>query len=107
MFKRLNIIMLLFKANWFCQVITKLVIGLSSSITILNYVINELDGSPLGEKINSYLTSMIDMAQSALKPLTTVSDLVCGKAVTEGVKAQSIESALADMQSATEDLKEL
>ncbi len=104
MFKK---ILLMFRAGWLCQAVTKLISGFTSAITVLNFVIKEISGSPLGAQVLVYLQAIKDLLESALNVLTKIGTFVCGVEAVAEAKTQSVESALRNIRDKSTDLKKL
>jgi hypothetical protein len=102
-----NKIKLIFSSNWLCRAISSTLSGLTSSIVVLRYVIEQLKGSAIGEKVIPMLTKVCDYAKTAEGVLITISTSICGVAATAATRATSIEKALDGLDQSTKDLKKL
>ena len=102
-----NKLKLLFKSSWLCSVVTALVTGLSSFIVIVDYVISQIEGSELGNKVIGYLETGKAFADSALNILIKVSGFVCARKIVLEAKKKGIETALQDLENSTNTLNSL
>ena len=103
MFKKF---LLFFKAQWLCNVVTRLVSGLSSVIVVCDYIQEELKGSPVLAKVQVYLIGIRRLADSSLAILSKVADFVCTNGI-EDIKVQSVEDALTNLQIVAAELDQL
>jgi len=97
----------MFRAGWLCEAITKLISGFTSTVTVLDFVIRELSGSPLGAKVLVYLMATKVLIESALNVLTKIGTFVCGKDAVTEARAQSVEVALRNIKDKSKELDQL
>ena len=104
MFKKF---MLMFKVGWLCSVVTALVTGLSSFLVVVDYIIDAIEGTELGDKVIGYLEKGKSFSSSALSILIKVSGFVCSKSIVLDAKKKGIEFALQELEASTNALNEL
>jgi len=103
MFKK---IMLLFKSSWLCSTITKTVDGISASLNVLQYIRTQVEGSEVGDTINSVLVDVEAFLTSVQSSLQTITSYTCGSTIEIKAKSEvSIEDSVADLRRITDNLK--
>lgn len=103
MFRKL---LLFFKASWVCELITKISIGINSAIPIIDYVVDQVDGSAIGEKIVEVLTEVKKFLISVQDTVIKIQDFTCGHVPEPEALNKDIDSALADLKRITADLND-
>jgi len=100
-------ILLLFKATWLCETVVKINTGIVSANVIIDYVITQVDGSLVGDKITDILGEVKKFLESIQGTVDVIQDFTCG-APQEPIAASSlnIDSALDNIKKITHDLNE-
>lgn len=101
-----KIIAFIKNANWICKAVTTVVTGLVSAKVIGQYVISELEGSELGEKLDPYIQKYIGFVDSIMGVAQKIAKIVCGSEI---VIAQniSLNEALANLDKVDAEINKL
>lgn len=100
-------IKLFFKAKWMCKTVTAVITGLVSAKVIGEYVITELTGSEIGDKVIPYIRKYISFCDSVIAVLQKAAGFVCGSAVTiAATQTMSLEDAIKNIDQIEKDMKE-
>jgi len=103
MFKR---ILSFFKAPWICSVITKTITGIAATLVVLTYIVAQVEGSEVGDKISSVVGEVSGFLESALEALQKATGFICGEVDIE-VSSMSLDTALDRLGSVSKELKDI
>lgn len=101
MFRKL---LLFFKASWLCDLVSKISTGINAAIPVVDYVVEQVDGSAIGEKIVEVLTEVKKFLISVQDTVITIQEFACGEVPEPEALNKDIDSALADLKKITAEL---
>lgn len=106
MLKRL---LLFLKATWICETVVKISDGIVSANVVINHIIEQVDGSLVGDKIVDILKEVQKFLESVQGTVDVIREFTCGAPDTEepvAASSMSVDTALENLKRITNDLNE-